>query len=242
VNLQFFEPSFRFYDRIPKERLVEILSNLSTTELLKILEKMVPQEDLLPMLAASLEPAEVIETAVERPVEKETKERKSGIAEKYRQAIVEKDSNRKGKLLEEVMKGIISLVRGLEVVGSNVNDGTKEIDIQVRNRNEENVWETIFDPMVFIECKNWSESVKSKDIRDFEGKLVSGDLNAGILVAVNGISGDGEGAWGVVREALQRGRKIVVLDGVALDEILKCRGVSEVIDKQYIQLYQIGAH
>jgi hypothetical protein len=86
----------------------------------------------------------------------------------------------KGRGLENVVRDLVSLVKGLEVVGANVNDGDQEIDIQVRNRNDENVWESVFDPMVFIECRNWTGSVKAKDVRDFEVKLENSGLNAGI--------------------------------------------------------------
>jgi len=218
---------------IPKNHLTSLLTEyFSPDELVEILPRKVPRGELTNRLTEWVPPYEILSAITKEPreISPARKSKKKEIQEKYHNALAETDPNRKGDQLEEVVKDLIFLVDGLEVVGSNVDNGIQEIDVQVRNRNEENVWETVFDPMVFIECKNWSNSVKSKDVRDFEGKLRNSGLRAGILVSVNGLSGNGlQGAWGAVKEALQGGHKIIVLDGKDLEEIFACRDFSQKI-------------
>ncbi len=249
--LNFFEqfsakrPAELLLKNVPKGELVSLLLEfLSSGELIHILEERVKPDELMRRLAQWVAPDEVLAvlTRERREPSPARRLKKRGIEEKYRRALSETDPNKKGKHFEDVVKELVALVEGLEVVGSNVNNGIQEIDIQVRNRNQENVWEAVFDPMVFIECKNWSEPVKSKEVRDFEGKLIHSNLKAGILISVNGLSGDGmQGGWGAVKEAHQNGRSIIVLDGGDLNEIFACKDVSEKVDERYVGLYQIGS-
>ena len=249
--LNFFEqfsaerPAKFLLKNVPRKELVSLLSEFfSTEELVHILEQRVEPAELLRRLAQWVAPDEVLATLTRERREPSAARmlKKRSIEKKYRRALSETDPNEKGKQFEDVVKDLVALVDGLEVVGSNVNNGIQEIDIQVRNRNQENVWEAVFDPMVFIECKNWSEPVKSKEVRDFEGKLIHSKLKAGILISVNGLSGDGiQGGWGAVKEAHQSGCNIIVIDDGDLAEIFACKDVSERIDERYIGLYQIGS-
>jgi hypothetical protein len=128
-------------------------------------------------------------------------------------------------------------------VGSNVNDGIEEIDLQIRNYNREHVWAD-FEGMIFVECKNWSKPVGSDEIDHFVGKLERNGLNSGILIAVKGVTGRHvrlEGAWGAIKMYLQKGRKIIVLDDKDIEDILKCTDISDKVDEKYIHLYKLGS-
>jgi len=56
--------------------------------------------------------------------------------------------------------------------------------------NRDDIWAD-FDGMIFVECKNWSRRVGADEIRNFKGKLENNGIHAGILVAVNGVMGEG---------------------------------------------------
>jgi hypothetical protein len=146
--------------------------------------------------------------------------------------------NAKGRLLEQVVSKIVSLVRDLHVVGTRIDDGIQEIDIYVRNHNKKYVWADM-EGMIFIECKNWAGRVGSNEIALFGQKLNNKGLGSGIFVAMNGITGeDFDGAKGQLRLLLQQGVKIIVIDGTDIEDILNCRDASAKIDEKYIDLYK----
>ncbi|MGC1929113.1 MAG: restriction endonuclease [Candidatus Nitrosopolaris sp.] len=146
--------------------------------------------------------------------------------------------NAKGRLLEQVVSQIISLVRDLRIGGTRIDDGIQEIDIYVRNHNKKHIWAEM-EGMIFIECKNWVCRVGSKEIALFAQKLNNKGLKSGIFVTMNGITGEGfEGARGQLRFLLQQGVKIIVIDGTDIQDILNCRDVSAKIDEKYIDLYK----
>jgi Restriction endonuclease len=131
--------------------------------------------------------------------------------------------NDKGRPLEQVISQIICLVRDLHVVGTRIDDGIQEIDIYVRNHNKKYVWADL-EGMIFIECKNWADRVGSTEIMAFGQKLKNKGLRSGVFVAMNGITGkDIDGAKGQVRNFLQQGVKIIIIDGTDIEDILDCK-------------------
>jgi hypothetical protein len=164
-------------------------------------------------------------TSIDR--EEKIRKVKQEIKIKYTKA---KDKNNtsdvKGKMLEEVIKGIIEMVPGLKVEGSRVTNEIQEIDIVVRNFNKTNVWAD-FESVFFVECKNWFKKRKpgADKIRDFGGKLENKNLKTGIFVAPNGVvEGRGDckirGTNGQIDKYFHRGVKIIVLEDNDILEIL----------------------
>ncbi len=228
---------------IPKGRLSALLQEaLDPYELIELVMERVPPEVLLREVLSVLEPSE--QTRIFEEVARQwviPVEDKNAIRDAYAAALKATDSNEKGRLLEGVVRDLISLVPGLKVVGSNIDDGMEEIDLQVRNLRREHVWAE-FDGTIFVECKNWTKRVNADAVRSFKVKLEQSGLHSGLLVAVNGVTGNGlKGAWGVIKTQLQQGYKIVVLDGSDINSILDCADVSETVDKKYTMLYQIGS-
>lgn len=165
------------------------------------------------------------------------KTKKQSIEEKYRKALRETDSNTKGKLLEEVVQEIIQLVPNLTVTGSRSNNGIQEIDILVRNHNNNGIWND-FDSIIFIECKNWTSPVGSDEIRNFVGKLRTKHLNIGIFVSVSDITGNRHtGARGQIQLELVQGFKVLVLNAQDIEDIIKCTDVSDKVDEKFVELY-----
>jgi len=241
-----FEPDYRNrISRLPKDRLVKLLFEYaSTQDLANFVAEKLPKEEILGMLEETIEPTQLKEILIRlaRKVEIPIS-RKKEIEQTYKQAIASEDSNLKGKLFEKAVKEIFELVPGLKVVGSNVNDGMEEIDIQLRNYNREHVWAE-FGGMILVECKNWSRPVGANEIASFKDKIIKSGLKSGILVAQVGVTGspsDLEGAWGKVKMDLAMGCMIVILDGKDLQDILNCADVSEKVDDKYIQLFKLGS-
>ena len=246
---EFFDVAKKRYEdlafKLPKSTLYELLSEFTShEEVTRFAVDKIPREILIEQLAKVLRPTEIREILAEIP-RKTTKAipRKNEIEDRYKKAKAASDSNVKGKLFEQVMKDIFGSVPGLKITGSRINNGIEEIDIQIRNYNHEHVW-TEFDGMIFVECKNWSQRVGSKEVDTFKAKLERNGIHAGILVATIGVTGDPsklEGAWGAIKMNLQNGYKIVVLEGKDLEDIFKCIDVSEKVDEKYAYLYKLGS-
>lgn len=172
--------------------------------------------------------------------EKQILTRKALIKQKYLCAKCETDYNIKGRLLEEVVSDLFALVPGLKIVGTDINSGIEEIDLQVSNDNSIGIW-TEFDRMFFIECKNWSSRVGSNEIRNFEGKLRNFWLHAGIFIAINGFTGGNSESGAIGQNKLrfkQEGFKIILIGGNDLDEIFDSEDLSMRINEKWINLYQ----
>jgi hypothetical protein len=172
--------------------------------------------------------------------ERGIRRRKEEIKHMYGKAKKETNHTVKGKLLEQTISGLLSLVPGLKITGRDVNSGIEEIDLEIQNENSIGIW-TEFERMIFVECKNWSDKVGSNEIRNFEGKLRNFWLHAGIFVAVKGFSGRDRENGAVGQNKLrfkQEGFIVILLDGKDLEDILNCQDISEKINEKWLNLYQ----
>ncbi len=97
----------------------------------------------------------------------------------------------KGKSLEDFACYIFSGVPGITITQRNTMNAfnSEEIDIALWNTKHRDGF-YFLDFVVFIECKNWSSPVGSSEVSWFSEKLRSRGLDFGILVAMNGITGD----------------------------------------------------
>ena len=108
---------------------------------------------------------------------------------KWKEAIIEIDTHKKGKLLELFMDELVGLVEGFEILKvsdqkPNINIGFEEIDLVIKNNSKSNVLQYC-GPLLKVECKNWSKKIGNSEIRDFSGKL-RGNMKTGIMVSVSG--------------------------------------------------------
>jgi Restriction endonuclease len=171
---------------------------------------------------------------------REIQRRKEEIKRMYDKAKKESNHTIKGKLLEQIISDLLSLVPSLKIIGKDVNSGIEEIDLEIQNENSIGIW-TEFERMIFVECKNWSDKVGSNEIRNFEGKLRNFWLHAGIFVAVKGFTGRDRENGAVGQNKLrfkQEGFIIILLDGKDLDDILNCQDISEKINEKRLNLFQ----
>lgn len=153
----------------------------------------------------------------------------------------EKDIQRKGRLLEDLMENLLSQIRGLKIIKRNARLKAEEIDIIVQNNVDNTFWKTLGSPLV-VECKNWSSKVGSDEIGNLAVKMttLSPDVKTGILVAVNGISGDSyRDAQLRRREYRQKGIYIIVIERDDLERVVAGQPISQIIEEKYNELYLI---
>lgn len=111
-------------------------------------------------------------------------------------ASTESDRNRKGKLLEEVVKRLFRVTPGFEAVQTRLSNETEEIDIVVENRSSDPLWQGEGSVYLLGECKNWSSKCGSREFRDFHAKLTTKYRRArtGFFIAPGGFTDEFHGA------------------------------------------------
>jgi hypothetical protein len=84
-------------------------------------------------------------------------------------ALQNRDSYKKGALLELVVAVMLSQVKGFEVTDLNISSTNQEIDVHVTNRNSSGPLGR--GPFVLAEAKNWKEPIPRKEYDAFAKKL-----------------------------------------------------------------------
>ncbi len=159
-------------------------------------------------------------------VEKRNVDFERKIREKWDEALTIKDSNEKGKALEELLVLIFSTLDGF-IPSHRIRTETEEIDISVRNESEDSFWSK-FTPFILIECKNWSTKCGKDEFVIFQNKLTNrfGLSRLGFLVSLNGFCD-------TITKELLRGSKseflIVPVDGNGLKELIESKERSELL-------------
>src|SRR5262249_34129433 len=88
----------------------------------------------------------------------------------WMQVRTEADRNRKGKLLEELVKLLFLATPGFGPVTTRLKSRPQEIDIKVDNRSEDRIWKDE-GPYLLGECKNWSSKCGANEVRSFRAKF-----------------------------------------------------------------------
>lgn len=110
----------------------------------------------------------------------------------WAQVRTETDRNRKGKLLEELVKLLFRATPGFERVETRLDNGTEEIDIVVENQSQDSPWKNDGAPYLLGECKNWSKPCGADELRKFIAKFDTKYERArtGFFVAPGGFTKD----------------------------------------------------
>ncbi len=98
----------------------------------------------------------------------------------------ERDKNKKGLLLEELMAKLFNKVPGFEVI-ERVRTKTEEIDVFVSNCSADPFWSKE-SPLILIECKNWSSKCGKDELVLFRDKIKNrrGRAKLGFFISWNG--------------------------------------------------------
>jgi len=155
-----------------------------------------------------------------------------GIAQRLAEGDAAATTEEKGAALEDVVIGSFCKVRGLGFLRRDQtnNAGSSEIDILLFNQRHPVGVPFLTDYLIF-ECKNWAKPVDSGTVASFITKIRAARLELGILVAANGITGDGHqrtAANDIIRQAFDRDNIKVLV--VTRAEIENFRSVADVIE------------
>jgi len=135
-------------------------------------------------------------------------------------------SKEKGDSLELLMAYLFLSSPFFEVI-KNIAGPDAETDLIIRNNN---FGDAVFGEIgryILVECRNKTDKVDAKALRDFGGKVIQSSCNSGILVSLSGITGQGDGI-GADRTILKfQQRHGVTIVPISVDEIEK--GVKEEI-------------
>lgn len=111
------------------------------------------------------------------------------IKDVYARVRTEKDSHRKGALLEELMVLLFKSVRGFGGVSTRRRSDLEEIDLVIPNESPDPVWQKE-GSYLLGECKNWSSRVGRAEFDAFRSKLKRrfGRCRLGFFVATGGFT------------------------------------------------------
>jgi ActR/RegA family two-component response regulator len=131
----------------------------------------------------------------------------------------EKNPNRKGKLLEDLMVLLFKTIPGFRQTTPNRQNDIEEIDLLVQNESPDPFWLNDRSSYFLVECKNWSGTVGVAELQRFLYKLQHrfGRCRLGFFVAPGGFAG-------TFQDALLAERTheylIVPIDGEALGALV----------------------
>ena len=128
----------------------------------------------------------------------------------------------KGTAFESLAEYAFIHLEGVEVRERDVLMPSEEIDIVLWNAQLEDVLRP-WDPVILVECKNWSSPVGGSELSWFISKMRTRGLSNGIFIAANGVTGNfvrgdgtGNGAAGIIAAALSEKIRVIV---ISLDDI-----------------------
>ena len=145
--------------------------------------------------------------------------------------MLEKDSQKKGKMLEDFVCDFFQLIPGLKVIGRNIfnSNSAQEIDVVFWNDRCANGL-PFLESLVFMECKNIHDSLPARDVGWFVDKLAHKAQKLGVLVSLSGISGKAEnsryGRGMIVDYMKTRGVRLLTLDKA---EILAANEMDDIV-------------
>jgi hypothetical protein len=125
-------------------------------------------------------------------------------------------ADEKGDKLEELVCYLFGVIPGVEFIAKNILDGNRAHELDVVFWNDQRISELHFlDAIIITECKHTQHPVGSIDVGWFVRKLQDRGAACGILISLNGITGERDGvsnAHSEVLSAMIRDRiKILVI-------------------------------
>lgn len=133
----------------------------------------------------------------------------------------------KGAALEALGKYLFESAEGVECCGQNILEGARAQELDLAFWIDQRTSEFYFlDAFLIVECKATASRVSSREVGWFVRKLQDHGAHVAVLIALNGITGDGgTAAQSEVLGALTRDKiKILLLTRA---EIIACRTTSD---------------
>ncbi len=148
----------------------------------------------------------------------------------------------KGKALEDLICFLFEAVPGIMTRRNKKNIfETEEVDVFLWNEFfPGGLPSPAFPPHILVECKNWSEKVSSKEVSWFDTKLRDRGLFLGILISMQGITGDPQrltDAHFIVARALSEQRKIIVITREDIEGLTSASGLVILLKEKLSDLF-----
>lgn len=148
--------------------------------------------------------------------------REAEMARLWAEALANKNSQEKGRLLEECLLLLFRSIPGFEEAAINLRTSDEEFDVVIPNKSEDPIWRTE-GSYILVEAKNWSTKAGPTEFDRFNSKLDRryGRVKLGFFVSVNGFT-DGFHAHALTE---RRGESLVVpLDRGDIEALLGAGG------------------
>lgn len=154
----------------------------------------------------------------------------------------EKDRNKKGKLLEDLMVLLFKTVPGFLQTTPRRKNRVEEIDILIQNESTDPFWAKE-EAFILAECKNWSKPAGAPELAQLIAKIEGRfhRCRLGFFIAPGGFTGP-------FKEALLAERKgktlVLLIDGPALAQLVMAADRSAFLKDRYSRaLVELnGAH
>jgi Holliday junction resolvase-like predicted endonuclease len=98
----------------------------------------------------------------------------------------------KGRQLESLIAFLFSQIPGFEVLSTNYNTATEEIDVVLRNRRVGGIFAAYNEPVILVECKNRKNRASKDDYVSFATKIRNRrqSVSVGVFVSMAGYTRD----------------------------------------------------
>jgi len=142
-------------------------------------------------------------------------------------------NDQKKKTLEEMAEYIFSCVEGFEVLKSK-RTATGEIDRTIRNNRTDHPLFISIGPYFILEAKNWDKKAGAQEIIVLIQKIQAADLNLGVAVTKEGITGDiDKDARRVIHDGfISHKVTTVVFDAKDLEQIVEGHNLLEMLQEK----------
>ena len=145
------------------------------------------------------------------------------------------DPNRKGKLLEKLFIQLIQIDGSFVLYEHNVKTKSEEIDIVIQPGTISPFWSRVSSPLILLECKNWKDKVRAKDVRDFAGKIENRPrllCRIGFLIALSGFT---KGAREELLGYRARDFVLATITGSQVQDLIQSKAkISDLLQKRLI--------
>lgn len=164
---------------------------------------------------------------------------------KYQKLIAAVDNSKtahsKGSSFESLCEYLFLQLRGVNVEERDIDLPAEEIDLVLWNAQVEDELRPL-DPVIFVECKNWSSPAGAPVLDSFIGKLRRRSLKCGIFIAANGVTGTfnssgDSGARGIISSALQEGIRVITFTMDDLRNVTSTDDVKSLIKRRFCGVF-----
>ncbi|WP_367176784.1 restriction endonuclease [Haloarcula rubripromontorii] len=154
------------------------------------------------------------------------------------EAYIAETNLKKGDSLQKVAELLFDGLKMVSIRDTELNTQSGEIDLvlEYEGHKKTNVFQ-YHSRFVLVECKNETRSVSSKEVGHFEKKLRKRQVDLGIIIAWNGISGESSGKYAqrYVEMPNPGDPIIIVLNSDDLYSILDGTSLYQIIDEKLYQ-------